>query len=466
MSELLRAYDAAVGVSSHRTTFPDARGFLPARLPVMALAMGSVAALAASANRYRSAVGLAEHPVRLDPERIAASFASDRLLRIDGAPVSGFAPLSGFFETSDGWVRTHGNYEHHRQRLLQVLGLPEDSGRDEASAKLRTSRAREVEDRAADAGAIAVRVRTEAEWRASEPAQSAARAPLVGITRRGDAKAAVDRDETGATTTDRPLRGVRVVDLTRVIAGPVATRALALLGAEVLRIDPAHLPEIAWQHLDVGQGKRTARLDLRTAEGLATLRGLLATADVLVTGYRPGALARFEEIFRMDGPTGPGELAGNASAGIVRGRVSAWGFEGPWASRRGFDSIVQGASGIALVEGDGKPGALPAQALDHATGYLLAAGIVDALAARLHDARGRDVSVSLARTATWLLDAGGRDAHPPAPKAYGEHVLAHHGPLATTRPALVAYDDYPWPAHPWGSDAPSWGSPVSNRAPR
>lgn len=451
MSELLRAYDAAVGVSRPPTTFPDAGGFLPARLPVMALAMGSVAALAESANRYRAAVGLSEREVRLDPERIAASFASDRLLRIDGAPVSGFAPLSAFFETSDGWVRTHGNYAHHRARLLQVLGLPDESGRDEAAAKFRTLRAQDVEDRAAEVGAIAVRVRTETEWRASEPARAVARAPLVDVARRSDAMAT--RATSARTpTVERPLRGVRVVDLTRVIAGPVATRALALLGAEVLRIDPPHLPEIAWQHLDVGQGKRSALLDLRTSEGRATMRDLLATADVLVTGYRPGALAHFEEALRAAGPAG----------GLVRGRVSAWGFEGPWASRRGFDSIVQGASGIALLEGAGKPGALPAQALDHATGYLLAAGIVDALAQRRRDSYGRDVSVSLARAATWLLDADGRQETPAKPKTYGPHVLARHGRLDTTRPALADHDDYPEPAHPWGSDTPNWKPPVDD----
>lgn len=467
MSELLRAYDAAVGVSGRGTTFPDAGDFLAARLPVTALAMGSVAALAESANRYRAEIGLPEREVQLDPERVAASFASDRLLRIDGKPMSGFAPMSGFFATSDGWVRTHGNYDHHRRRLLQVLGLPEGSGREQAAAQFRTMRAQDVEDRAADAGAIAVRVRTEAEWRATEAARAAAQAPLVGIARREDVKAEHRAGRTRAPTVEQPLRGVRVVDLTRVIAGPVATRALALLGAEVLRLDPPHVPEIAWQHLDVGQGKRSALLDLRAAEDLATLRDLLATADVLVTGYRPGALAQFEEIFRMDGPTDRSPCASDAFAGLVRGRVSAWGFEGPWASRRGFDSIVQGASGIALIEGGDEPGALPAQALDHATGYLLAAGIVDALARRRQDAHGRDVSVSLARTASWLLDAEGRRAHPPAPKACGPHVLARHGHLDTTRPALADHDDYPEPAHPLGTDTPSWKPPVdgANRAP-
>ena len=191
--------------------------------------------------------------------------------------------------------------------------------------------------------------------------------------------------------TERPLTGIRVLDLTRVIAGPVATRALALLGAEVLRLDPPQLPELPIQHIETGQGKWSALLDLATDAGLARVNDLLKTADILVTGYRPGAIERYG----FERPPG-----------LVHARVSAWGTSGPWAHRRGFDSIVQAASGISLVEGDREhPGALPAQALDHASGYLLAAAALDALSARDADGRGRDVSVSLARTARHLLQA-------------------------------------------------------------
>ena len=255
-----------------------------------------------------------------------------------------------------------------------------------------------------------------------------------------------------------PLAGVRVLDLTRVIAGPVATRTLALLGADVLRVDPPDPAEIEWQHLDTGQGKRSAVLDLRDATGLRTAQDLLDAADVLVTGYRPGSIEA---------------LGLRVPPGVVTGRVSAWGDTGPWAGRRGFDSIVQAASGIALLEGrDGVPGALPAQALDHASGYLLAAGIVDALRLRGDEVgRGdgvrRDVSVSLARTATWLLDLPGRDPlHPPAtvprrpepgggPGGTGDETVTH-GSVTTARPALPGYDDYPHPARPWTSDTPTW----------
>ncbi|QSE84495.1 CoA transferase [Rhodococcus koreensis] len=410
--------------------------YLAARLPVYAVAAGSLTALTGAVDRFDRAHGRDPRQWRLDPERIAASFASDRLLRLSGAPVSGFAELSGFFPASDGWVRTHANYPHHRTRLLSALDLSADAGRDAVAARIGTLTAAEIEDRAAAAQAVAVRVRTAAEWAASPQGAAAAAGDLVSTV----VHAAGQRSR--IVPGPGPLAGVRVLDLTRVIAGPVATRTLALLGAEVLRIDPPSLPEIVVQHRDTGQGKRSALLDVRSADGRAVWDRLLAGADVVVTGYRPGAL---------DG------LFDHAPPHLVRGRVCAWGGSGPWADRRGFDSIVQAASGIATIEGVGDiPGALPAQALDHATGYLLAAGIVDALAAGYTDGRGRSVDVSLARTAAWLLTADGRSEDPPPPAVPGPRCLTAHGDLVTARPALAEFDDYPFPARPWGGDVPAW----------
>ncbi|MCX5046623.1 CoA transferase [Aldersonia sp. NBC_00410] len=418
---------------------------LAATLPVAALALGAVSVFATAADRYRAAIGLPAQRNRLRLDRVAASFAADRMMRIDGAPISGFAELSGFFPTSDGWIRTHANYPHHRTRLLEVLDLPPHADRDLAARRIETMRAADLEDAAAAAGAIAVRVRDETEWAASEPGRAAAQAPIVDVQDRDDR--AVTGPGDASATVDKPLAGMRVLDLTRVIAGPTASRALALLGAEVLRIDSPALPEIEWQHLENGQGKASALLDVVTDSPAA--RGLAARADVLVTGYRPGALGGF------------GDLAPTVAPGIVRARLSAWGESGPWSGRRGFDSIVQAASGIAFVEGavmEGapQPGALPAQALDHATGYLLAAGVLDALTRRRTDERGHDVRVSLARTAAWLLAAPGRDPYHPAPTLPGEDTLVTNGRIRAPRPALAEYDDYPEPAHPWGSDVPAW----------
>jgi crotonobetainyl-CoA:carnitine CoA-transferase CaiB-like acyl-CoA transferase len=385
--------------------------WLAAHLPVLDLALDAVRAVQRAAARAGRGTARADEPARPDPARLAAAFASDRVFALDGEPVAGFAPLSGFFATADGWVRTHANYPHHRSRLTALVGLPDDVGRPTFAHRLTELSGQDLEDRAADpagagphAGAIVARVRTEREWRASAPGRAAASGPLVRTRPRADTstgsrrRLATDLSPGGAA----PLAGVRVLDLTRVIAGPVATRTLALLGADVLRVDPPVPAEIGWQHLDTGQGKRSAVLDLRDAHGRRTAQDLLDSADVLVTGYRPGAIEA---------------LGLRVPAGTVTGRVSAWGDTGPWAGRRGFDSIVQAASGIALLEGqDEAPGALPAQALDHASGYLLAAGIVDALGLR-DDGPPRDVSVSLARTATWLLDLPGRDPLHPAAAA-------------------------------------------------
>jgi crotonobetainyl-CoA:carnitine CoA-transferase CaiB-like acyl-CoA transferase len=212
----------------------------------------------------------------------------------------------------------------------------------------------------------------------------------------------------------------------------VATRTLALWGADVLRIDPPALPEIEWQHLDGGAGKRTARLDVRSAR----FAELAARADVLVHGYRPGAL-----------PLAP---VLDANPALVVASLSAWGEAGPWAGRRGFDSIVQAASGIAMAESsDGaRPGALPAQALDHSAGYLLAG----AVAVLLGRGGGWSVSTSLARIAHELL-AADRTAQPDG--AAFTPTTVTHGGLTYARPALHA-DDFRFPPHRWGTDEPNW----------
>ncbi|MFD3701686.1 CoA transferase [Nocardia sp. NPDC058658] len=487
--QLVHAYETGLGLApSGDADVPDPDARLAATLPVWALAAGSVAAASAAADRVRAAQGLSTRPARLDADRVTAAFSSERLFRRDGSAPSVFAEFSGFFRTADGWVRTHANYPHHRERILRALELPIDSDAAQLSARLSAMKGAEVEDAAAAVGAIAARVRAEDEWANSPMGRAAAVGPLVAMHVREDrrpATAASDdhRSTTGtafaaghgpdrlgasefvagreqdraqvsepgrglgarlgtssAPTTDRPLTGIRVLDLTRVLAGPVATRTLALLGADVLRIDPPQLPEIDWQFADTCQGKRSTLLDLRT--DLATFEDLLAAADVLVTGYRPGALA----------------AAGvHGGPGLVEASVSAWGTSGPWGDRRGFDSIVQAASGISLLEGTPEhPGALPAQALDHGSGYLLAAGVMDALLARADDGFGRTVRVSLARTASWLLAADGRSPDHPVATPPDPTSTVTHGESVTAAPAFADYDDYRWPAPPYGSAQPFW----------
>lgn len=428
--------------------------YLASHLPVLDLATWAVGSVEDAADRLRVSLGFGPLLASVDRERVAAAYSSDRLLRLDGEPVDGFAPLSGFFPASDAWVRTHANYPHHAERLRRMLALGPDAGRDEVASAIAARSAGELEDAADAIGALVVRVRSGDEWSSGEQAGFLTREPLVRRSVEAQARSdlADDGDADPRAVERRsladpvgPLRGVRVLDLTRVIAGPVATRTLALLGADVLRVDTPTLPEIPWQHMDTGQGKRTVSIDGATRSGRALLQELLDGADVLVTGYRPGALDRL-------GLVRPQRL--------VEASVDAWGGSGPWRGRRGFDSLVQAASGIAVIDGSlDRPGALPAQALDHTSGYLLAAAIIDALARQIEAPGAHRVAVSLARVSAHLL-ASGRTEPAPLPITPSAAATVTHRvrgtDVTTARPALSGYDDYPFPAHPLGSGAPVW----------
>ncbi|WP_074991954.1 CoA transferase [Streptomyces misionensis] len=439
-----------------RVTTIERPGALPARLPVRKLARACVGACAlAAAELGAHRTGRAEVPgVRVDDGAVAAAFHSERLVRVDGrAPVS-FAPLSRFWRTADGWVRTHANYPHHRARLLDALSLPPDASPEDVAARLADRRALETEAAVNDAGGLAVALRDPGRWRATEQAAEVAARPLVERVRLDSAPARVLPPLDPAAAPLLPAAGLRVLDLTRVLAGPVATRALGLLGADVLRLDAPWLPELPDQHADTGFGKRSATLDL--AVDRDAFEELLAAADVVVTGYRPGALDRFG--------LSPEALA-ERRPGLVVAQVSAWGAYGPWAGRRGFDSLVQVATGIATTEGSaGQPGALPAQALDHGTGYLLAGAVLRALTEQSYDGGSRSVRLALARTALWLTDGiepdRGTDGTPyDTPDPW---LAETDSPLGRLRYALPAVDFTGGPATwarppvPWGTQRAVW----------
>ncbi|NUR50896.1 MAG: hypothetical protein HOV71_22430 [Hamadaea sp.] len=387
---------------------------LAAALPVADLALATVAACACAAAELMRARGAQAPEATIDAARVATAFTSERHLRRAGQSFGTFAPESAFFRAADGWVRTHANYPHHRERLHHVLG-------SDIAAAVAERLALEVEEQVLAAGGLAVAVRTAEDWAASAPGQAVARLPLIGR----HADPGIRRQQLPAFTGDRPAAGYRVLDLTRVIAGPVATRTLAFLGADVLRIDPPQLPELEGQWLDTGIGKRSTQLDLARPTDHAAFEELLADADVVVTGYRPGALDRFG--------LSPAALL-DRRPGLVVARLSAWGAEGPWSGRRGFDSLVQAATGIALVEGTvDRPGVLPAQALDHGTGYLLAAAVLRALAEQVATGAGHVAELCLARTGKWLLEL------PPREQLAGrepEPTLTTVGDLTVAQPAF------------------------------
>jgi crotonobetainyl-CoA:carnitine CoA-transferase CaiB-like acyl-CoA transferase len=435
---LAQAWQAIGGSDRPAEVRLDDAPILPARLPVGDLAKATVAACALAARELAAARGRPiDGPVELDAARIATSFVSERHLRVDGREFTWFAPYSGFFAAADGWVRTHANYPHHLEALQRVLG-------EDIAAAIHQLPAVEVEDRVNAAGGLAFAARTAPEWAAHPQGRAVARLPLVQWA-----------ENPAPPRTLVPLRGkmlwpasgVRVLDLTRVIAGPVATRTLAFLGADVLRVDGPRHPEIEAQHLETGLGKRSTLLDLSCAGDRSIFESLLHTADVVVMGYRPGALAKYG--------LSP-EALWERHPGLVIARLSAWGTTGPWAHRRGFDSLVQAATGIACHEGSAdKPGVLPAQALDHGTGYLLAAAVLRALALQHTRGNGHLVELALARTAQWLLDLPTTSGEP---VELSPTLVTLSGNTYAQPPVVLPGGPTTWaaPSRPWGADPPQW----------
>jgi hypothetical protein len=399
---------------------------LSSRFPVTEFGTATIgAALLAATDR----------PVGIDTRQAAVALRSERYLLQEGvSPGNPFDPLSAFHRTADGWLRLHANYPWHAEAARRVLGLDAGAGLDAVRAAVVGWATVDLETAVHEAGGVAAATRTEQEWAATEAGRAARALPLV------------ERRVLGAAP-PRPARRPRVLDLTRVIAGPVATRTLAAHGADVLRIDPPHRPEIPSQAWDTLPGKRSAIAEL-------PLEDLLTGADVVVTGYRPGALDRFG--------LAPETLA-ERHPGLVVVTLSAWGHTGPWAHRRGFDSLVQAACGIGAAERttpDGPPGALPAQILDHATGYLGAAGALLALAAQRREGGTHHVRLALAGTATFLqrLPRTEPGAEDPADDGDPSTYLEELGPFTIASPP-GAVDGRPlhWPAPAgYGGARPEW----------
>ncbi|MEE2570669.1 CoA transferase [Pseudarthrobacter sp. J64] len=361
-------------------------------LDVEGLALGSLQALATAVSSASS------RRVTFTSPGVAAAFASFTHLKINGRTPDGFAPLSGFRRAADGWVRLHANYPHHEQALLRALEVEEA---DDVDAAVRSRPAAGVEQSVTAAGGLAVRVRTPGEWAASEPGLALTKEPWIRFDTAAAAMPGRRAPRQGGL-----LDGLRVLDLTRVIAGPSGSRILGALGADVLRVDPPRIPELQDQHVDTGFDKRSAVADLKQPGIRGDLRALLSQADVVLSAYRGGALTRF-------GLDAASLKADSPALAVVS--LDAWGDAGPWAGRRGFDSLVQAATGISYLYGTGegdswRPGALPVQALDHATGLGMAAAAVALVAARAQGMSG-SAHLSLARTAGELMRLPTPPAH-------------------------------------------------------
>lgn len=382
--------------------------FLPGRFRVTAAAAACVATTTVAAAELFRARGGDPGRVTVQARHAAVGFGSEGLLRVDGRPAgAGWADLSGDYRAVDGWVRLHCNYPLHAEAACRALAVPPDRAAVAEAVSLRP--AVEIEESVIAAGGAAAAMRGTAEWRAHPAGRAVRSLPLVTVDRVADAP------RRALPPGERPLSGIRVLELTHVIAGPVCGRTLAAHGADVLHVGAAHLPTLRPLVIDTGFGKRSTHLDLRTPDGMAALRGLIADADVLVQSFRPGSLAARG--------LAPADLAA-LRPGIVALDLSAYGHAGPWRRRRGFDSLVQMASGIAddgaRAAGADRPTPLPVQALDHGTGWLAAAAIMTALRRQRAEGGSWRLRLALARTGAWLdgigrLPEGVPSAERPAP---------------------------------------------------
>jgi len=426
---------------------------LPSSFAVGMAAQSTIAAAALAACELGHARGAERQQVGVD--MLPAALECVGWFSVDGKVPDAWDPFSGLYRCADGAVRVHANFAHHREGALRLLGLdPASATRADAEAALRTWRAIDFEDAAAAAGLVATALRSFDQWDATPQGRAVASLPLFRIERIGDAPPlALPALDAGA----RPLSGVRVLDLTRVLAGPVGGRALAAYGADVMLVNSPRLPNIA-AIADTSRGKLSAHVDLDTLEGREALSGLARQAHVFVQGYRPGGLAA-----RGFGP----EALAQARPGIVCVSLTAYGTEGPWAGRRGFDSLVQTAMGFNHAEGeaagDGKPRPLPMQILDEATGYLMAMGASAALWRQQREGGSWHVQVSLAQTGHWLRGLGrvpqGLAAPRPDLEPWLETSASGFGELRATRhSAQLSRTPAAWPraSMPPGSHPPVW----------
>jgi crotonobetainyl-CoA:carnitine CoA-transferase CaiB-like acyl-CoA transferase len=401
-----------------------------------------------------------QQDVAIDVRQATASLRSGHYLKVAHAEVSTKRnPIMGVYPAKNGrWSYIHTNFPNHRAAALQVLDAADD--RAAVARAIAHWDAAELEEAIIAAKGAGGMVRTQAEWAAHPQAAAVAALPLMEIVRIGDS--APEPPPIG----NRPLSGIRVLDLTRVLAGPTCARTLAEHGADVLKITAAHLPNLGYQEYDTGHGKLSAELDLRQQRDLDTLRSLVREADVFSQGYRPGTLGA-----RGLSP----EALAAIRPGLVYVSLSAFGHTGPWASRRGFDTVVQTVSGMTMRQAEVVPGKTsgpqfyPVSAIDYCTGYLMAFGAMVALARRAREGGSWLVRISLAQVGKWIVDLGEVPASAlrDVPTEFTPQELEHWsmvsetpaGPLRHLKPVVQMSETPPhWarPSVPPGYHQPVW----------
>src|SRR5258707_3650464 len=438
-----------------RVTLTGEEPQLPLSFRVAAAEQTSVAATGLGAAHIWQLRSGQSQGVAVDMRHAVVECRSERYLRVDGKPPPpAWDAIAGIYKTRDDrFVRLHTNFPHHRDAVCKVLDCKPE--RDDVQAALLQWDGEAFETAAYAGGCVVALMRSHQEWSDLPHAKALAALPPVVIEKIGEAP------PKPWPAGDRPLAGLRVLDLSRVIAGPVAGRTLAVHGADVLLISGPDLPAIPWLTIDTGRGKLSSFIELKSEQGHGALRDLLAQADIFSQGYRPRAIGRLG--------FSP-EEAPLISPGIVYVSLSAYGHAGPWAERRGFDSLVQTATGFNHAEGqaagvDG-PKELPAQMLDHATGYLMAFGAMMARARQSREGGSWHVRVSLAQTGRWLWNLGRvadgfktEDLKGDAVRAFVEETPSGFGPLRSVSHAVVLSKTpafWARPAMPLGSHPPQW----------
>ena len=362
----------------------------------------------------------------IDRDRVMALFSGT--VEVDGAPIPHWADLSGYYDTRDGGhIQFHCNFAHHAAGVVARLAC--EPNRESVQRAVLQHDPYALEQQLIDDGMIAAKLRTLTEWAEHSHARATADLPLITVERVGDA---APRDAS---------RRLKVLDCSRVLAGPVAGLTFAAHGADVLLVGAKHLPSVDAGVLTTGFGKRNTFTDLDTESGRADFSRLLDDTDIWIDAYRPGAFA------------GRGFPVQRCTPGTVIVQLCAFDWVGPWAGRRGFDSIVQSTTGIvdagSVASGRATPTPLPAQALDYCTG-LLAAFAAAQLARHQSEHGGTWLArLSLLRTRNWLVSLAEPRAFEPrlaVPSSSAMHTVATpFGDVTSARPIGGSWPHGPLP---------------------
>lgn len=377
---------------------------LPSSFKLGHLAQASIglsALLAAQIYAHRSGIPIPTVTVPLD--HAAIEFKSERLYTLANQPTpSPWGPIGGLHKTSDGYVRVHDSFPNHRDGARALLGCPPDATREDLGTSISSWRSVDLESAAFDSNIVMSALRSYKEWDVLPQARAIADFPIL-LRKLSDGPVGLPKEMLNANP-DKCLRGLRVLELSRVIAAPLAGKTLAVHGADVLWVTSPNLPDLPAIDREFGRGKRTIQLDLTSEVDRDNLSTLLDDAHVFIQGFRPGSLA--------SRGLSPEELAKRSDGrNIICANMSAYGPHGPWATKRGFDSLMQTCSGMNVSEAEhfgageaARP--TPCQVLDHASGYFLSAGILAALHKQVTEGGSWEVNVSLAGVMKYLRSLG------------------------------------------------------------